>query len=107
MRTAQQTLSDFAAFGMRAEAAAAGESDVAVFLESLSSAWKEGEARPMHRKQPNAEHWWRSQTDPFADAWPLIEGWLLAELSVPANILMDRLAGMFPEAYASQAQLRT
>jgi len=105
MRTAQQTLSDFAALGMRAEAAAAGESDVAVFLASLSSAWKEGEARPMHRKQPKAKHWWRSRVDPFADAWPLIEGWLLAEPSVSANVLMDRLAAMFPEAYASQAQL--
>jgi hypothetical protein len=38
MRTAQQTLSDFAALSMRAEAAAAGESDVAVLLASLSSA---------------------------------------------------------------------
>jgi hypothetical protein len=107
MRAAQQTLSDFAAHGVRAEAAPAGESDVAVFLASLSSAWKEGEARPTHRKQPKAKHWWRSRVDPFADAWPLIEGWLIAEPSVPANVLMDRLAAMFPEAYASQAQLRT
>ncbi|WP_243856876.1 MULTISPECIES: hypothetical protein [unclassified Paraburkholderia] len=45
--------------------------------------------------------------DPFADAWPVIEGWLIAEPSVPADVLMDRLAEMFPEAYASQAQLRT
>jgi hypothetical protein len=37
----------------------------------------------------------------------LIEGWLIAEPSVPANVLMDRLTAMFPEAYASQAQLRT
>jgi hypothetical protein len=68
MRTAQQTLSEFAAHGVRAEAAPAGESDVAVFLASLSSAWKEGEARPTHRKQPRAKHWWRSRVDPFADA---------------------------------------
>jgi hypothetical protein len=107
MRTAQQTLSEFAAHGVCAEAAPAGESDVAVFLASLSSAWKEGEARPTHRKQPKAKHWWRSRVDPFADAWPLIEGWLIAEPSVSANVLMDRLATMFPEAYASQAQLRT
>jgi hypothetical protein len=107
MRAAQQTLSDFAAHGVRAEASPAGESDVAVFLASLSSAWKEGEARPTHRKQPKEKHWWRSRVDPFADAWPLIEGWLIAEPSVPANVLMDRLTAMFPEAYASQAQLRT
>jgi hypothetical protein len=108
MRTAQQTLSDFAAHGVRAEAAVpAGESDVAVFLASLSSAWKEGEARPTHRKQPKAKHWWRSRVDPFADAWPVIEGWLIADPTVSANELMDRLAAMVPDAYASKAQLRT
>jgi hypothetical protein len=107
MRTAQQTLSDFAAYGVRAEAAPAGESDVAVFLASLSSAWKEGEARPTHRKQPKAKHWWKTRVDPFADAWPVIEGWLIAEPAVSANELMDRLATMVPDAYASKAQLRT
>lgn len=45
--------------------------------------------------------------DPFADAWPVIEGWLIAEPSVPANALMDRLATLIPDAYASKAQLRT
>jgi hypothetical protein len=107
MRTAQQTLSEFAAHGVRAEAAPAGESDVAVFLASLSSAWKEGEARPTHRKQPKAKHWWKTRVDPFADAWPVIEGWLIAEPAVSANELMDRLATMVPDAYASKVQLRT
>ena len=107
IRTAQQTLSEFAAHGVRAEAAPAGESDVAVFLASLSSAWKEGEARPTHRKQPKAKHWWKTRVDPFADAWPVIEGWLIAEPAVSANELMDRLATMVPDAYASKAQLRT
>ena len=45
--------------------------------------------------------------DPFADAWPVIEGWLIAEPAVSANELMDRLATMVPDAYASKAQLRT
>ncbi|MGF6922305.1 hypothetical protein OKW28_006502 [Paraburkholderia sp. 40] len=107
MRTAQQTLSEFAAHGVRADAAPADESDVAVFLASLSSAWKEGEARPTHRKQPKAKHWWKTRVDPFADAWPVIEGWLIAEPAVSANELMDRLATMVPDAYASKAQLRT
>ncbi|QIN67932.1 hypothetical protein SBC1_79790 (plasmid) [Caballeronia sp. SBC1] len=107
MRTTQQILSDFAAHGVSTAEGPTDESDVAVFLASLSSAWKESEARPTHRKQPKAKHWWRSRVDPFADAWPLIEGWLVAEPSVPANVLMDRLAAMFPEAYASQEKLRT
>ena len=45
--------------------------------------------------------------DPFADAWPVIEGWLIAEPAVSANELMDRLAKMVPDAYASKVQLRT
>jgi len=108
IRLAQQTLSDIAAHGVRAtEAAPSGASDVAVFLAGLSSAWKDGEARPTHRKRPTATHWWRTREDPFADAWPVIEGWLIAEPSVSANALMDRLAAMVPDAYASKAQLRT
>jgi hypothetical protein len=107
IRTAQQTLSEFAAHGVCAEAAPAGESDVALFLAGLSSAWKEGEARPTHRKQPKAKHWWRSRVDPFADVWPVIEGWLIAEPSVATNELMNRLVTMVPDVYASKAQLRT
>ena len=77
------------------------------FLKSLSTAWKDGEARPTHRKQPGATHWWRPKVDPFADAWPLVDGWLIAQPSASAKELMDRLATMFPEAYAGNAQLRT
>jgi hypothetical protein len=79
IRTAQHTLSELAVYGARAELAPVGELDVAVFLASLSWARNDGEARPTHRKQPKAKHWWRSRVDPFADAWPLIEGWLIAE----------------------------
>jgi len=74
IRMAQQALSDIAAHGTSAEVAPTGATDVAAFLQSLSSAWKDGEARPTHRKQPNAKRWWRTRTDPFADAWPVIEG---------------------------------
>ena len=107
IRVAQQTLSEFAAHGVRVEAVPAEEPDVAVFLTSLASAWKEGEARPTHRKQPKAKHWWRSRVDPFADTWPVIEGWLVAEPGVQSRELMNRLATMVPDAYASKAQLRT
>ena len=63
--------------------------------------------RPTHRKQPSAKHWWKTRVDPFADAWSTIEGWLIAEPGVSANDLMDRLAAMIPDQYASKAQLRT
>ena len=107
IRLAQQTLSDMAAHGMRTEAAPSRAPDVDLFLKSLSSAWKDAEARPTHRKQPAAKHWWRSRVDPFADAWPVVEGWLIAEPTVSAKALMERLAAMVPDAYASKAQLRT
>ena len=107
IRAAQQTLSEIAAHGAPSDDAATTLPDVDAFLKSLSTAWKDGEARPTHRKQPGAKHWWRTKVDPFADAWPLVDGWLVAEPAVSAKVLMDRLAKMFPEAYAGNAQLRT
>ena len=100
-------LSEFAAYGAPCDAAPNRLPDVDAFIKSLSTAWKDGEARPTHRKQPGAKHWWRTKVDPFADAWPLVDGWLIAEPSASAKELMDRLATMFPEAYAGNAQLRT
>ena len=107
IRLAQQTLSDLAAHGVRAEEPATKTPGIDVFLKSLSSAWKDGEARPTHRKQPTAKHWWRTRVDPFADAWPVVQGWLIAEPTASAKTLMERLATMVPDAYASKAQLRT
>jgi hypothetical protein len=106
IRLAQQTLSDLAAHGVSAEMVARTPA-IADFVASLASAWKDGEARPTHRKQPTAKHWWRSRVDPFADAWPVVEGWLIAEPAVSAKALMERLATLVPDAYASKAQLRT
>jgi hypothetical protein len=107
MRKAQQILSDLAAHGVRTVAVQTDASDVSVFLANLSVAWKDGEARPTHRKQPAAKHWWRTRVDPFADVWPVIEGWLIAEPSASARAVMSRLAAMVPDVYASEAQLRT
>ena len=106
IRQAQQTLSDIAAHGVSADAMTATPA-IADFVSSLASAWKEGEARPTHRKQPGAKHWWRTRVDPFADAWPVVEGWLIAEPAISAKALMERLATLIPDAYASNAQLRT
>jgi len=106
IRIAQQTLSDLAAHGVSAEVVA-GTPAIADFVASLASAWKDGEARPTHRKQPAAKHWWKTRVDPFADAWPVVEGWLIAEPAVSAKTLMERLATLVPDAYASNAQLRT
>ncbi len=107
IRLAQRTLSDIAASGPKTVVTTEPKSDVAVFLASLTTAWKDGEARPTHRKRTPATHWWRNVPDPFADAWPTLEGWLIAEPTVAASVLMDRLVAMVPDAYAGKPQLRT
>ena len=107
IRLAQKTLSELAAHGVCTTQAPAGGNDVSAFMASLTTAWKDGEVRPTHRKQSSAKHWWKTRVDPFADAWLTIEGWLIAEPAVSANDLMDRLAAMIPDLYASKAQLRT
>ena len=94
------------AHGVSAEVVA-GTPAIAEIVASLASTWKDGEARPTHRKQPSAKHWWRSRVDPFADAWPVVEGWLIAEPEVSVKALMERLATVVPDAYASKAQLKT
>ena len=112
IRHAQQTLSNMAAHGVSAEVVTVTVTvtdtpTIADFVASLASAWKEGEARPTHRKQPGAKHWWKTRVDPFAEAWPAVEGWLITEPAVSAKVLMERLATMIPDAYASKTQLRT
>ena len=87
IRLAQQTLSDIAAHGVSARGGA-GEHARRCRLRCQPGVGVEGrEARPTHRKQPTAKHWWKTRVDPFADAWPVIEGWLIAEPAVSANDL--------------------
>lgn len=109
IRIAQQGLSDIATYGPPEQQAAPKPSPTPIgeFLSSLTTAWKEGEVRPTHRKKPNAPRSWRTRVNPFEQSWPVIEGWLDAEPSASANELMDRLAAMIPEVYGSKAQLRT
>jgi hypothetical protein len=109
MRTAQQLLREIMDRGPR-EAPAftpSAECDVSTFLESLATTWKDGEVRPTHRRKSSAPHWWRTRTDPFEHSWPVVEGWLIETPTATAKELMDRLALMVPDAYASKTQLRT
>jgi hypothetical protein len=107
IRAAQQVLSDIAASGPRDQISTPAPSDVSTFLDSLATAWKHGEIRPTHRKQPSAVRWWRTRADPFLEAWPVVEGWLVLHPSAAAKELMERLAKIVPDVYASKAQLRT
>jgi len=104
IREAQRELASLAQHG---EAPAAGPVDVHVFLAGLSSAWKDGEARPTHRNKAAKAHWWRTRSDPFEQTWPLLQQWLAAAPHVTGKELMRRLHRAMPEHYATMAQLRT
>lgn len=108
IRAAQEGLSEMVARGPRDAAVSAPRpDDVSTYLESLATAWKAGEVRPTHRRKAPETRWWRTRADPFEHAWPVVEGWLVAEPSATAKELMNRLAQVVPDAYASKAQLRT
>jgi len=108
IRAAQEVLSDMASRGPRNTAVTAPDlPGVSAYVESLATAWKAGEVRPTHRPKATETRWWRTRADPFEHAWPVVEGWLIAEPSVTAKELMNRLAQVVPDAYASKAQLRT
>ena len=77
------------------------------FLASLADAWKDGEARPTHRKKPSGPREWRTRVDPFENVWPTIQQWLEADPGASAKVLLSRLTAMLPELYAGTSQLRT
>ena len=107
IRSSQDVLRDLAGRRPAELPAAAAPGDVTTFLDSLTTAWKTGEVRATHRKQESTVRWWRTREDPFAQAWPVVEGWLISSPTATAKELMQRLAEIVPDSYAGNAQLRT
>lgn len=96
IRTAQQRLSELSSGEAPIPSEGMGPTTVSTFLASLATARKDGEVRPTHRKKPSKERWWRTRSDSFEHAWPVVEAWLLAEPTVTAKELLARLAQMIP-----------
>ena len=84
-----------------------GSSDQPEYLSAFASAWHSDCRGPKARRKNTTKHWWRSRTDPFADTWPLVEGWLAAEPNLGAKELLTQLTQLLPDLYPSGAQLRT
>ena len=80
--------------------------DLDRFVESLSTAWRDGEVRPTHRKQSTGPRSWRTRVDPFEDVWPIIEQWLNEQPDVTAKALFQRLQAQTPTPFAP-GQMRT
>ena len=80
--------------------------DLDEFLAQLPRLWKEGEARPTHRKAKDTPRYWRSRPDPFEDVWPEVLYWLGEEPDATAKSLFERLMRKYPGKFQSD-QLRT
>lgn len=105
IRRAQCQLARIAA-GEQPVAANAGKADLARFMASLGSAWRDGDVRPTHQAQRKQPRHWRTRKDPFEAAWPLLQQWLQAEPDQTAKALLLRLQQAHPQQFGDQ-QLRT
>jgi hypothetical protein len=76
------------------------------FVESLSTAWRDGEIRPTHRKQSTGPRTWRTRIDPFESVWPVIERWLEERPDANAKGLFHRLQTEMSVSF-EPGQLRT
>jgi hypothetical protein len=76
------------------------------FVGSLSTAWRDGEVRPTHRKRNSGPRTYRTRLDPFDAVWPQVQQWLNEQPDINAKELFLRLQESMPGAFAS-GQLRT
>ena len=76
------------------------------FVASLSTAWRDGEVRPTHRKRSSGPRTYRTRVDPFEAVWPQVQQWLNEQLDANAKDLFQRLRESEPGAFAP-GQLRT
>jgi hypothetical protein len=105
-------LSDIRTIQHRLTALEAGSSSAQVdapdldrFVDSLATAWKDGEVRPTHRKPTTGPRPWRTRIDPFESTWSVIEQWLNDEPDANAKELLQRLQQTDPTI--PDNQLRT
>jgi hypothetical protein len=105
IREAQQTLR-----GHEVSAGVGGtasqKEDLTKFVAGLSTAWRDGEVRPTHRKPFTGPRPWRTRIDPFQEVWPLLQGWLNEQPDMTAKGLFLRLQDETSMSFAP-GQLRT
>ena len=77
------------------------------YFDAFATAWHSDYHAPKERRKTTTKHWWRTRADPFAESWPLVEGWLMAEPNLTAKELLTRLGQRLPDLYLTGAQLRT
>lgn len=80
--------------------------DLQKFVSSLATAWRSGEVRPTHRREPKPGRWWRTRQDPFAEVWPVLLSWLEEKPDLEAKEMLKRLQATSYGSF-SAGQLRT
>ncbi|HTT76127.1 MAG TPA: hypothetical protein VMF50_09135 [Candidatus Binataceae bacterium] len=81
----------------------AGALDQPEYLAAFATAWHSDYRAPRGRRKTTTKHWWRTRIDPFAESWPLVEGWLAAEPNLAASELLIRLRRQVPDLYPTGA----
>lgn len=76
------------------------------FLASLPELWREGGARPTHRKAGAKARHWRTREDPFKDVWTDILLWLEKEPDTNAKMVLVKLDEKCPGKFEDRL-LRT
>jgi hypothetical protein len=104
IRTVQHHLAGLAA-GEVVHVLPRRDADLDLFLKSLATAWREGDARPTHREGPKPTRHWRTREDPLKELWPRVVTWLAAEPDRTAKELLERLRS--ENAAITVGQLRT
>jgi len=105
IREAQRVLAQLEVGGARVETTPSTP-ELSGFVASLSTAWRDGEARPTHRKRTSGPRTYRTRTDPFEAVWPQLQQWLNEQPDANAKELFLRLQESMPDVFPP-GQLRT
>jgi hypothetical protein len=105
IREAQRNLAQ-QEVGGGSEKTAEANQELSRFVESLSTAWRDGEVRPTHRKPFTGPRPWRTRVDPFENVWPPVAPWLNNQPDANAKSIFQRLQATMPEPF-QPGQLRT
>jgi hypothetical protein len=76
------------------------------FVAGLSTAWRDGEVRPTHRKTTTGPRTYRTRVDPYEAVWQQVQSWLNEQPDANAKDLFLRLQESMPGAFPP-GQLRT
>lgn len=106
LHTLRECQTSLAEMSGRTVPEATQRADVDKFMRALPLLWKQGEARPTHRRKPKPARTWRTRKDPFASVWSEALEWLRSYPEGTAKQLFVEFQVRYPEEFTA-GQLRT